>query len=563
MIENYAVVDRLQVRFHAGLNLLTGETGSGKSIVVDALGLLLGGRASTEMIRSGADRARVSGVFEAAPSAIRVLTEAGFESSGSELLLDREILASGKGRVWVNNRPATVALLKDLAPHLGDIHGQHDQQLLFEASAQLAMLDAFSHSDGSHSEGAHSEKKRGLVKQLFTAWRNVSAAITVLETADQEKLRLLDLWEFQRREIETAELKPDEDIELEAERRIQLNAGRLLENAGAAYELLYESPESALHMVRAAAKKVDELTRIDPPMESIRQSLEPALIAIQDAAFSLRDYLGRIEANPARLEEVETRLVAIDRLKRKYGNSVQEIVAFGDDVALKIREIETAGERLEELKRERLRLATEYENAATGLTRCRTAAGRELAKRVEQELKPLAMERTRFEVRVEPAPWSENGSDAIAFLVSPNVGEEPKPLDRVVSGGELSRIALALKTCLVGTHATAKTGAPRTLVFDEIDAGIGGRAAEGVARRLRALSAENQVLCVTHLAQIACFADHHYKVGKEERAGRTVAQIEELAPKESTEEIGRMLSGQHLTPEALRNAAELMRAARV
>jgi DNA repair protein RecN (Recombination protein N) len=549
VIENYAVVDRLQVRFHAGLNLLTGETGSGKSIVVDALGLLLGGRASIDMIRSGAERARVSGVFEAGPDAIRVLGDAGFESSGSELLLDREILTTGKGRVWVNNRPATVALLKELAPHLGDIHGQHDQQLLFEPASQLAMLDAF----------AHTEKQRARLRGIFIAWKNAADAIRAIETEEQEKLRMLDLWQFQRREIESAELQPGEDTQLEAERRVQQNAGRLLENASAAYELLYEAPESALAAVRAAAKKIDDLARIDTSMESLRQALEPASIAIQDAAYSLRDYLGRVEANPTRLEEVEARLVAIDRLKRKYGGSVEEIIAFGADVARRIAEVETSGERLDALRHEQRQLAAEYEKAAADLSECRRHAGRELAQRVERELKPLAMERTRFEVKVEPAAWSENGADRIAFLVSPNVGEEPRPLERVASGGELSRIALALKTCLVGGHRA--TGTPRTLVFDEIDSGIGGRAAEGVARRLRTLAAENQVLCVTHLPQIACFADHHYRVGKIERTGRTVAGIEELTRAESTEEIGRMLSGQHLTPEALRNAAELMRAA--
>ena len=293
-------------------------------------------------------------------------------------------------------------------------------------------------------------------------------------------------------------------------------------------------------------------------MESVRQSLEPALIAIQDAAYSLRDYLGRVEANPARLEEIETRLVSIERLKRKYGGSVEEIIAFDEEAARNIAEVESSGERLEELKGKHQRLTADFEKAAAELSALRKAAALRLSGRVEQELKPLAMERTRFEVRVEAAEWSETGADQIAFLISPNVGAEPRPLESVASGGELSRIALALKTCLVGGH---KSGPPRTLVFDEIDAGIGGRAAEGVARRLRSLAAENQVLCVTHLAQIACFADHHYRVGKSEQSGRTVAQIEELSKKESTEEIGRMLSGRNVTPEALRNAAELLRAA--
>jgi DNA repair protein RecN (Recombination protein N) len=550
-VENYAVVDRVRVRFHPGLNLLTGETGSGKSILVDALALLFGGRASSDMIRSGADKARVSAVFEPGSRALATLTEAGIECEDSELVLEREILSNGKGRVYVNNRPATVALLKDLAPHLGDIHGQHDQQLLFDPAAQLSMLDAF----------ARNQEHRARIAEFFQSWKRAGDEIAALESAEQEKLRMLDLWAFQRREIESAELQPGEDASLESERRVQQNAGKLLESVGAAYEALYEAPESAWSTLRLVTKKLDDLARVDPDIESVRQSLEPARIAIQDVSYSLRDYLGRVEANPARLEEIELRLAAIDKLKRKYGTSVEEILAFSEDVSRRIGEVETAGERLESLRKERQRLASEYEKAAADLNCRRMAAAAELSKRVEAELKPLAMERAIFVIRIEPGPWTATGADRVEFLVSANRGEEPKPMERIASGGELSRIALALKTCLVGPNAAAKES-PRTLVFDEIDTGIGGRAAEGVARRLKKLAHANQVLCVTHLAQIACFADHHYRVGKSEHAGRTVTEVDELSAKTSTEEIGRMLSGQRLTPEALKNAEQLIRAAR-
>jgi DNA repair protein RecN (Recombination protein N) len=315
------------------------------------------------------------------------------------------------------------------------------------------------------------------------------------------------------------------------------------------------------------AKKLDDLARIDETMAPVRQAMEPALIAIEDVAYSLRDYLGRVEANPLRLEEIETRLAAIDKLKRKYGGSVEEILAFLEDVARQIAEVETAGDRLEALRREHKGLTSEYERAAQELTERRKSAAAELAQRVERELKPLAMDRTVFRIDVEPANWSETGADRVHFLVSANAGEEPKPMEKIASGGELSRIALALKSCLLGgrdqqASRSGESAVPRTLVFDEIDAGIGGRAAEGVARRLKTLAAENQVLCVTHLAQIACFADHHYRVGKFDRDGRTVAEIEELDAGRSTEEVGRMLSGHTLTPEALKNAAELIRAAR-
>src|SRR3984885_3582403 len=326
VVEDYAVVDRLRVRFHAGLNLLTGETGSGKSIVVDALGLLLGGRASMDMIRSGKERARVSGVFEIGATAGKVLERAGFDAADMELLLDREIQATGKSRVYINHRPASVTLLKELAPHLGDIHGQHDQQLLFESAAQLGMLDSF----------AQVAVDRAKVRDLYTEWKRVTNEIAELESADQEKLRMLDLWQFQRNEIDGAGLRSGEDVELEAERRVQQNAGRLLETAGAAFEALYESPESALSIVKSVAKRLDDIAKIDEQMGAMRQSLEPALIAIQDVADSLRDYLGRVEANPARLEEIETRLAALDKLKRKYGGSVDEILQFLEDVARKV-----------------------------------------------------------------------------------------------------------------------------------------------------------------------------------------------------------------------------------
>jgi DNA repair protein RecN (Recombination protein N) len=449
-----------------------------------------------------------------------------------------------------------VSLLRELASHLGDIHGQHDQQLLFDAAAQLSMLDSFA--------GARDCRLR--VRELYQAWRRVSNQIAELEGADQEKLRLLDLWQFQRREIESAELRSGEDTELDAERRVQQNAGRLLETAGSAYEALYEAPESVSAGVRSVAKKLDELARIDASMLPVRQALEPALLAIEEVSYSLRDYLARVEANPDRLEEIETRLAGIEKLKRKYGGSVDEILVFLGDVARKIDEVETAGERLELLKRELGTAAGAYEQASGQLTAQRKKAAGELATRVEAELKPLAMERTVFRIDLESANWSETGADRVHFLVSPNAGEAPKPMEKIASGGELSRIALALKTCLVGSRsggdALPVSNTVRTLVFDEIDTGIGGRAAEGVARRLKTLAAENQVLCVTHLAQIACFADHHYRVGKFEREGRTVAEIEELDSAGSTEEIGRMLSGQKLTPEAMRNAAELIRAAR-
>ncbi len=551
LVENYAVVDRIRVRFHAGLNLLTGETGSGKSIVVDALGLLLGGRASAEMVRSGETRARVAGIFDVRDhAALRALLEpAGFTTEDSELLIEREILAGGKSRAFLGSRPVAVSLLRELAPLLGDIHGQHDQQLLFSPDAQREMLDGFA---GSHELLAR-------VAEVHGRWEETAAALENLERTEQEKLRLLDLWEFQRKEIEGADPKAGEDEALEAERRVLQNLGRLQENAGTAYAALYDSPESALAKVRLAAKRLEELCRIDPTLTALGEHLQSAELSLKEASYGLRDYLSGLEANPGRLEEIENRLALLDKLKRKYGRSLDEVIAFLAEVRAQIEQVEHAGERMDALRKEREHLAREYEQAAGELSSLRRGAARKLEKGVVTELASLAMERTVFRIEIVPAPWSASGVDRAEFLVSPNVGEEPKPLEKVASGGEISRIALALKTCVAAPRRLQDGIPPRTLVFDEVDAGIGGGAAEGVGRRLKRLAAANQVLCVTHLAQIASFADHHYRVEKHESKGRTVAGIEELDRQGRTREIGRMLSGQELTPEALKHAERLIR----
>lgn len=547
VVENYAVVERLRIRFHPGLNLLTGETGSGKSIVVDALGLLLGGRASADSIRTGEARARVAGIFDVHghPGIRPLLEPAGLEIEDGELLIEREVLAGGKSRAFVGSRPVAVSLLKELAPHLADIHGQHDQQLLFSADAQRDMLDTFAAAGGLLRE----------VAAAYGAWRATGAELAELERTEGEKLRLEDLWSFQRKEIEGVGPAQGQDEELENERRVLQNVARIEEAASAAYAAVYDNPESALSQVRAAARRVEELCRIDASLGPVREHLKNAGLALEEAAFTLRDYLSHLEANPGRLEEIENRLAALDRLKRKYGGSIAEVLAFLDDVRRRMESLERSGERMKELSAAQARLASEYEGRSAALTALRRKAAPKLDKSVEAELAQVAMERTVFRASVGAASWSPEGADRVEFLVSPNPGEEPRALEKVASGGEISRIALALKTCLAAPQA----GPPRTLVFDEVDAGVGGAAAEGVGRRLKKLAAANQVLCVTHLPQIASFADHHYRVEKLELKGRTAAQVEELDPAGRTKEVARMLSGLKLTPEALKHAEKLIR----
>ncbi len=555
VVENYAVVERVRVRFHAGLNLLTGETGSGKSIVVDALGLLYGGRASADMVRSGADRARIAGIFEAPAGAeFRALLEkSGIEAEDGELLIEREILASGKSRAFLGSRPVTAALLKDLAPHLGDIHGQHDQQELFSHDSQLGMTDA----------AGETGETMAAVGTLFARWQAATRELEELDRGEQEKLRLADLWSFQKREIEEAALKPAEETELENERKVQGNVARLSESAQAAYTALYEAQGSAIAQLKTARKRLEELCRIDETMRETMESLKPAEIALDEASHSLRHYLGTLEADPARLEKIESRLAAIDKLKRKYGASTEEILAFLAQVAAQLHAVETTGERRGQLAKERDTLAADYEKSAVQLSRDRRAAAAKLEEQVQEELTALAMAGTVFRVEFTQGAWTARGVDRVRFLVSPNRGEEPRPLEKVASGGELSRLALALKTCLTAKgEGKKKQKVMRTLVFDEVDSGVGGRTAESVGRRLKKLAATNQLLCVTHLPQIAGFGDHHYVVEKHEVQGRTQASIQELTGEARTREIGRMLSGERMTPEALKHAEQLLKLGR-
>jgi DNA repair protein RecN (Recombination protein N) len=548
VVENFAVVERLRLSLHSGLNALTGETGSGKSLVVDALSLLFGGRASTEVIRTGAARAFVSGRFELPHDAglAAILAGAGIEAEDGELVVEREVLSSGKSRAYAANRPVTAALLREIAPFLGDIHGQHDQQKLLSSDAQRELLD----------EAAASDAELSAVESAWREWRGAIAELEDLDRTEQEKLRLADLWNMQRREIETLHLEPGEDARLEQESCVLRNVARLTENVTEAFDALSESENSASKTIARAMKRLEDLVRIDAKMGGILETLQPARIAVSEAARELSHYLGALETDPARIEIVESRLAQIEKLKRKYGATIDEVLAFLADVQSKLDALESAGERRAALQQRIAQLGEAYRSLALALRVVRRKAAKSLQKAVESELAGLAMKGVTFRIEMRESDPSPHGLDSIEFLVSANAGEEARPLDRVASGGELSRIALALKACLA--LRPAKNGGARTLVFDEVDTGVGGAAAETIGRRLKRIARSSQVLCVTHLAQIASFADHHYVVEKKEAGGRTTASVEELTSEQRVREIGRMLSGQHLSDEALRHAARLV-----
>jgi DNA repair protein RecN (Recombination protein N) len=389
IVENYAVVEQARIRFQDGLNVLTGETGSGKSIVVDSLNLLLGARASTEMIRSGEAKARVSGIFEldCTPDLRRMFADAGIEYQGDEeLIVEREITANGKSRAFVANRPVTTAFLRQLAPALGDIHGQNEQQLLFTTPAQRQLLDEY----------VGAEELRSRLGTVFADWRSAGEKLKELSQNEQEKLRLLDLWTFQRKEIEAVQPRCGEDAELEAQRRVLQNVSRLQESASAAFNLLYEAPDSATTQLRQALKRVEELIRIDQSVSETSASLKQAAVIVDEAAYALRDYLGKLEGDPGRLDEIEARLAALDRLKRKYGGSTEEVLAFLEDVRRRAEEIENASEHRAAAEKQQAQLASQYEHLAEELSQARTVAAERLSRQVERELKSLAMSGTEY-----------------------------------------------------------------------------------------------------------------------------------------------------------------------
>ncbi len=569
-IRNYAVVENLSLEFFPGLNLLSGETGSGKSILVDALGLTLGGRASPDVIRSGQDRATITAVFNAEGDAPwgKWLEEYGIEGgNASEMILRREIQSEGKSRLLVNDQPVTLAAIRSLAPYLVDIHGQNEHVALLEREAQLDLLDQFAKSNPLLAE----------VARLYHLRRELEQELEELGRNEQDRLRTLDLLQFQAEEIRRAHLEAGEDLRLEEEKRVLANVEKLRAAAAQGYAHLYEEEGSACARLAIAARSLEDLRRYDASAEPHLESLSAARASLESVAVYLRDYLGKLDADPQRLEEIEERLAQLDRLKRKYGKTIEEILAYAQQVEQQLSRLEHADDRRRELTQKLETVNAEYFRAAQALSDQRRTAAKVLEKKVRQELEQLGMEKARFEIcflNRTHTGGNSRGIDEIEMRISPNAGEEARPLERVASGGELSRLMLALKTVaaespLNGTHGQrAPAGAPsgkgwtRTFIFDEVDAGIGGRVAERVGQRLKRLARNAQVLCVTHLPQIACFADHHFYVEKLQRSGRTVTEVRYLASeKERAAELARMLSGSQITDAVLQHAVAMLRQA--
>lgn len=547
-IENYALIEQLTIEFAPGFNVLTGETGSGKSIIVDALGLLLGERAEAGAVRAGASQATVTGSF-ATPFASTAEAAAWCEENGlaaveDPLMLRREV-SPGRSRAFVDHQLASLALLRQLARRLGEIHSQNEALAAFTPAAQLALLDRFAGLE------------TGAVGAAFRSWRAASEALAELQSQERVRLQQADLWRFQAQEIDAVRPRAGEDAALEQERLVLAHAERIVSAAQAAYAALYDSELAAATQIKAALRQVQEWERYQPEVGELGKRLEGLRAEASDVAEQIRDLSEKIEASPARLAQVEERLAALERLRRKYGTSLEAVIAHRASVGEQLEALEGATLQAAEAAAEAA--ASEYQSAAAELGKARRGAARRLAKALTHEVAELAMT-LRFDVEFADAcAWGASGCDQIRFLASLNAGEPLRPLADIASGGELSRLLLGLHLVVERQAKTGGRGAPaRTLVLDEIDAGIGGRAAEAVGRKLKQLGTHFQVLCVTHLAQIASFADHHLQVEKSTERGRTRTAVAPLGGAERAAEIARMLAGKSEDPTALQHARELL-----
>lgn len=559
-IKNIALIDSVEIEFGSGLNLLTGETGSGKSIIVDSLGALTGDRVSVDLIKEGSPSAQIEGIFTVQHNSDleKILDEGGIEienDAPTELIVRRELSLSGKNRIFINNQSVTQAYLKRIGAFLVDIHGQGEQAALFDTATHLELLDEFADAAGAIAA----------TSAAYREWAATRAELQTLEKDESEKLQMLDILRFQVDEIKKAGLNSGEAEGLEEEKRRLNNVEKLSALSEDAYAVLYENSESTAATLEKAATKIQELGEYESRFREYRDALQTARAVIDDLAITTRDFRNRLEFSPARLEEIEDRLAEISRLKRKYGDSVEAVLTHLQQAEERLENIETAEFREEELRKKLASLRGNYLQAATELSKKRIAAACRFEKEVEASLKAVALEKAHFEVRI--AAPSENelasdkgflpkGYDRIEFYFSANTGESPKPLVKIASGGEASRLMLILKTA-----AKAKSG-EKAAVFDEIDVGIGGRVAEAVGLKLKELAITQQVLCVTHQPQIASLADEHFVVEKETVKGRTSIGVRRLRPAERIEEIARMLAGEKITETARRHAGEMLDAAR-
>ena len=545
-IENIAVIEQAEILFEGGFNVLTGETGAGKSIVIDAISAILGERTYRDVIRTGANRAFVSAIFTNIPQ-YDWFSENQVEFDPQELQVQREIYADGRNVCRVNGRPVSVASLKKLGGRLINIHGQHDSQQLFDEENHLPYLDAF----------ARDEQELEAYQQAFSAMQSVQREIQKLSMDESEKLRLMETLTFQIEEIRAANLVSGEEEQLKERRKVLQNAEKLSDALRMADEALYggDSSDGAAGLLSNAEHALSRVSTISADMQTLHQKISDLMYSVQDAADELRAMRDDLSYSEGELEEIEERLDAIHKLKRKYGASVEDVLAYLADSEQRLDEIEFASDRIETLKKREAELQKETIRQGEILREKRLSAAQAMESRICDELRQLDMPKIRFVCEFTPQQPMQTGLDSVRFLMSANVGENLKPLSKVASGGELARIMLAMKQVLA-----QQDGVP-TLIFDEVDAGVSGRAAQKVAYKLWTVSKGRQVLCVTHLPQIAAMADAEYTVEKRVENERTYTSVLHLDESGRKQELARLIGGSMITETTLAGAAELLRLA--
>lgn len=543
-LRNFTVIDEIAVSFSPGLNIITGETGAGKSVIVDAVNVILGDRVSPEYIKTGREEAHLEALFDISdkPALKERLDALGFDVTGGELLIKRVIYRKGRSRAFINGGIATLPVLEQASEGIIDIFSQHEHQSLLRVENHVRVLDEY----GGHGEPVSAQK------DAYARFREVSKEIERL-TSDQRNLYdKEDFLKFQSSEIDDALLREGEDEDLEEEKKRLVNHERLLSAASGAYEALYENEPSLLGTLSRLSSDLKEAGRIDPALKEAGDSIENAAIQLKDAAFTLRDYASGLSADTGRLEAVEERLHEIQNLKRKYGDTITDILTRREEIGKELRSIAGFEEDIERLRAESEKLEKEMRKGADGLTALRKEAAARLSKSLEKELKEVGIKGARFEVSIAGKEISADGADDVSFLFSANPDEAPKPLARVASGGELSRIMLVLKELI------SKGDGGSVIIFDEADSGIGGAVAETVGRKIKNLSRSCQVICITHLPQVAKFADTHLLVTKTLEDRKTQVRIKSLEKVERVEELARMIGGINVTEKTMEAAKEML-----
>ncbi len=544
-IKNVAVIDKLDVSIHSGLSVLTGETGAGKSIIIDSINMILGDRASKELVRYGTEKAFVQAVFDANEKAAALLEENDIDDEDGQIIISRTITKDGKSSARINGTVVTLSLLRDIADCLINIHGQHDNQALLTPSRHLDFLDGFGKTQPLLNE----------YKSLYRQMRSAESELKALETNEREKMQRIDLLEYQIKEITDAALTENEEEELLKQREMCENAEKISNSIDMAYAALYDNGEipSAYDSLSVAVNALSDICDLNETLKGAYESINNAVYAIEDSSHELLSFRETINFDEQTLDEVEERLNLISKLKRKYGRTIADIIAFGEQAQSELDGIMMSGERAEELREQLKRINDRLAEAGKRLSDARTAAAKVLESKIETALHELNMEKSKFSVRTErEEKFTEHGIDKVEFMISTNPGEPLKALVKIASGGELSRVMLAIKSIL------AETDSVETMIFDEIDTGVSGNTALKIADKLTEIGKTRQVICITHLPQLTAAAQHHYLISKNTDGEMAVTTLTELDDSGRAEELARIIDGGEVTETALNHAKELL-----